>query len=166
MFKLKVKESLQHTYNGEEAHHCGSDGSEKDRNWQRQQNRVIESSRSHGLHTSSEASPIEDEHRVRDIIRDHKTFVRKQVKLAEEYLERKHQLSTVSSKHSIHNAQSTDDDSDNDACGGQVVRKKPAVEGRGVRTVPSAVKNRRRKLKKKRAKERGLTGRTCTDNTT
>lgn len=40
-----------------------------------------------------------------------------------------------------------------DAHGGAVVRKKPAVEGRGARSVPSAVKNHRRKLKKRRAKE-------------
>lgn len=158
MFKLKVKESFGHTYdaNGEEAQYHGHDGSEKNRNWQQEQD--SEAARSWVLHTSREALHLEEEHRVKDILRDHKAFVRKQVKLAEQYMERKCQLPTISSKHSVHtgNDQNTVD-SDDDAHGGAVVRKKPAVEGRGARTVPSAVKNRRRKLKKRRAKERGRT---------
>lgn len=157
VFKLKVKESLGHTYdaNGEEAQYHGHDGSEKNQNWQQEQD--SEAARSWVLHISREALPLEEEHRVKDILRDHKAFVRKQVKLAEQYMERKCQLPTISSKHSVHtgNDQSTVDS--DDAHGGVVVRKKPAVEGRGARTVPSAVKNRRRKLKKRRAKERGRT---------
>ena len=58
-----------------------------------------------------------------------------------QYLERKRQLPTVSSKHSV----------EEDPC---PAAKRPDFEGRGPRTVPSAVKNRRRKMKKKRAKER------------
>lgn len=157
VFKLKVKESLQHTYNanGEEAQHHGHDGSEKKRNWQEEQD--SEEARSWVLHTSRETLPLEEEHRVKDILRGHKAFVRKQMKLAEQYMEKKCHLSSVSSKHSVHTGNDQSSVDSDDAHGGAVVRKKPAVEGRGARTVPSAVKNRRRKLKKRRAKERGRT---------
>ena len=71
----------------------------------------------------------------------HEDFMKKQVTLAAQYLEKKRQLPTVSSKQSV----------EEDPC---PAAKRPYLEGRGPRTVPSAVKNRRRKMKKKRAKER------------
>ena len=72
---------------------------------------------------------------------EHEEFMKKQVALAKIYLERKRKLPTVSSKHSVEESPVSG-------------VKKPNMEGRGPRTVPNSVKNHRRKLKKRRAKER------------
>ena len=77
-----------------------------------------------------------------NIHKQHEEFLRKQVTLAEQYLEKKRQMSTVSSKRSIE---------EDPSC---PVAKKADLERKGPRTVPRDVKNRRRKMKKRRAKER------------
>ena len=141
MFKSKVIKSLRQTYTGETQSGVDS-GSEEQTKKSQEQAAGGQRPQSGHEHSSSEG-----EYGVGDIFRDHETFLRKQMKLAEQYHEKKHHFPAVSSKHLV--AQEPDSN------GGGGVAKKLAVEGKGPRTVPSGVKNRKRKLKKKKAKERG-----------
>lgn len=77
--------------------------------------------------------------------RQHEEFMKRQVALAKSYMERKRQLPAVSSRRPVEESEE-----------GARNPKQAAMEGRGPRTVPSSVKNRRKKLKKKRAKERAF----------
>ena len=133
MFKSKVIKSLRQTYTGETQSGVDSDSEEQTKksppgHEQAAGGQIPQSGHEH--------SSSEDEYGVRDIFRDHETFLKKQMKLAEQYLEKKHQFPAVSSKHSV--AQEPDSN------GGGGVAKKLAVEGKGPRTVPSGVKNRKK----------------------
>ncbi len=79
------------------------------------------------------------------IIKQHEEFLKKQVALVKGYVDRKQQLPSMSSR------RPTEEDEE-----GRSAQKKQAIEGRGPRTTPSSVKNRRKKLKKRRAKGRAL----------
>ena len=144
VFKSKVIKSLRQTYTGETQSGVDSGSEEQTKKSPPTQEQAVGGQRPQSGH---EHSTSEDENGVGDIFRDHETFLRKQMKLAEQYLEKMHQFPAVSSKHLV--AQEPDSN------GGGGVAKKLAVEGKGPRTVPSGVKNRKRKLKKKKAKEQG-----------
>ena len=79
------------------------------------------------------------------IFTQHEIFIKKQAAIAKRYMERKDQLPGVSSRCPVEGSEERPS-----------AQKKPAMEGKGPRVVPSSVKNRRHKLKKKRAKERTL----------
>ena len=130
MFKSKVIKSLRQTYTGETQSGEDSDSEEQTKKSPSAQEQAVGDQRPQSGH---EHSSSEDEYGVRDIFRDHETFLKKQMKLAEQYLEKKHQFPAVSSKHLV--AQEPDSN------GGGGVAKKFAVEGKGPRTVPSGVKN-------------------------
>ena len=142
VFKSKVIKSLQQAYSGG-TQSGDSDGVEQTGMSPPTQEQPAGSQR---LQSGRERSTSEDEYGVRDIFKDHETFLRKQMKLAEQYLEKTQQFPAISSKHLVAQGPDSDDS------GG--VTKKLALEGKGPRTVPSCVKNRKRKLKRKKAKER------------
>lgn len=99
----------------------------------------------HGDETATESTAVDTEQVREDaaaaILKQHEKFMEAQVKLASQYLEAKQELPTVSSKLSV----------EEDTSSSLV---KPGMEGKGQRIVPNVVKNYRKRLKKKRAKEK------------
>ena len=69
-----------------------------------------------------------------EIQKRHEEFIEKQTMTAEKYRKRKRQVSTVSSKTSVVDTESS------------------WMEGKGPRTVPKSVKNYRKRLKKKHSR--------------
>ena len=143
VFKSKVIKSLRQAYSG------GTQSGDSDSVEQTSKSLPTQEQAAGSQRPQSgcERLTSEDEYGVRDIFKDHETFLRKQMKLAEQYLEKTHQFPAISSKHLVAERSDSDDSSEE-------VTKKLALEGKGPRTVPSCVKNRKRKLKRKKAKER------------